>query len=92
MTEQTAARVAPPADEPQLTEHVHVLMTPHMRAFLLGSKVRDGARSVGAVARGLLEDAITAYADQHPAEYELRIELGRGELARRAEVEQPNSA
>ena len=80
----TTARVAPAAPRPQLTEHVNVLMTEDMRAFLLGSKARDGARGEGAAARALLEDAIATYADQHPTEYELRVELGRAALAERA--------
>ncbi len=84
MTETTEARVAPAAPAPQLTEHVNVLMTADMRAFLLGSKRRDGARSEAAVARELIEQAIGSYADVHPAEYELRIELGRTELTERA--------
>lgn len=80
---ENPARVAPAAPRPQLTEHVNVLMTEEMRAFLLGSKERDGARGEGAAARALLEDAIAAYANTHPAEYELRVELGRAALAGR---------
>jgi hypothetical protein len=83
MTDTTEARVAPAAETAELTEHVNVLVTPRMRAFLLGSKIRDEARSEGAAARALLQDAIGDYADQHPAEYELRLEIGEEELARR---------
>lgn len=79
----TEGRVAPAAEGPSLTEHVNVLMTEDMRALLLGSKLRDGARSEGAAARALLEDAINAYADRFPDEYALRLELGQAELARR---------
>jgi len=81
---ETTARVAPAAEGPRLTEHVNVLMTEDMRAFLLGSKVRDAARGEGAAARALLEAVIGAYADAHPGEYELRVELGRAALAERA--------
>jgi hypothetical protein len=84
MTEQTEARVAPAAEPALLTEHVNVLMTEETRAFLLGSKIRDGARSEAAVARNLLEDSIGTYADRYPDEYALRAELGRAELTRRA--------
>lgn len=84
MTEQTAARVAPAAEPALLTEHVNVLMTEQTRAFLLGSKIRDEARSEGAVARNLIEDAIGSYADRYPDEYALRLDIGRAELVRRA--------
>ncbi len=83
MTDETRARVAPAAEGPELTEHVNVLMTCDMRAFLLGSKERDEARSEGAVARNLLADAIGAYSDLNPDEYVLRLDLGRAELTRR---------
>lgn len=81
----TPGRVAPPAEEPQLTEHVNILMTEETRAFLLGCMLADGARSVSAVARALLQDAIDQYADRAGiTEYTRRIKLGRRELARRA--------
>lgn len=83
MTNETRARVAPAAESAQLTEQVSVLTTEDMRAFLLGSKIRDSGRSEGAAARALLEDAIASYAGAWPAEYELRMEVGRAELARR---------
>lgn len=86
MTDSTTARVAPAADSPLLTEHVNVLMTEETRAFLLGSKVADGARSEGAVARALLETEIDAYAGRHPQEYERRVALGRAELIRRTSL------
>lgn len=84
MTDETTARVAPAAEPAQLTEHVNVLMTEETRAFLLGSKIRDNARSEGAVARELLEDAIGTFRDRHPQEADLRSELGQKELVRRA--------
>jgi len=83
MTNETTARVAPAAEPALFTEHVNVLMTEETRAFLLGSKIRDAARSEAAVARNLLEDAIGTYADRYPNEYELRLEIGRAELVRR---------
>lgn len=85
MTDTTTARVAPAAAGPQLTEHVNVLMTEDMRAFLLGSKIVDGARSEGAVARALLDEAIVRWqGDVSTTEYRRRIELGRAALAERA--------
>ncbi|HYD28902.1 hypothetical protein [Brevundimonas sp.] len=86
MTNETEARVAPAAEPALLTEHVNVLMTEETRAFLLGSKIADGARSEGAVARALLEDAIESYRTSAVlnAEYDRRIKLGRAELIKRA--------
>lgn len=86
MTTQTEGRVAPAAEAAQLTEHVNVLMPGETRAFILGSKLADGARSEGAVARALIDDAIEAYRDSRPAEYTRRCELGRQELERRAQL------
>jgi hypothetical protein len=77
MTEQTTARVAPPAEGAQLTEHVNVLLTEETRAFLLGSKQADGARSEGAVARALLVDAIRSYELAAPDAYAERVQIGR---------------
>lgn len=83
MTNQTQ-RVAPAADTAQLTEQLPVLMTEDMRAFLLGSKIADGARSEGAVARALLDEAIMAFAGTGGGvEYSRRMKLGRAELKRR---------
>jgi hypothetical protein len=84
MTDTSEARVAPAAESAELTEHVNVLVTPEVRAFLLGSKIADDARSEGAVARALLERAIYASKTVHAREYARRVELGRQELARRA--------
>jgi hypothetical protein len=84
MTDTNAARVAPAAEGPQLTEHVNVLMTDSTRAFLLGSKIVDGARSEAAVARALIDDAICDFTASNAAEYERRVEIGRAELARRS--------
>jgi len=84
MTNETEARVAPAAEPALLTEHVNVLMTEETRAFLLGSKIADGARSEGAVARALLEDAIRSFELAAPDHYAKRIELGRAELTKRA--------
>lgn len=84
MISSAPARVAPAAEGPELTEHVNVLMTEETRAFLLGSKITDAARSEGAVARALLADAIRSFEIAAPAQYAERIELGRQELARRA--------
>lgn len=86
MTEQNTARVAPAAEAPMLTEHVNVLMTEETRAFLLGSKFADQARSEAAVARALLEDAIARYAEDAPHEYAARVKDGRQELVRRASL------
>jgi hypothetical protein len=83
MTEQTAARVAPAAEGPELTEHVNVLMTEDTRAFLLGSKIADGARSEAAVARALLDNAIERFAAEDGCEMDRRMEIGRAELVRR---------
>lgn len=83
MTEQTAPRVAP-ASAPQLTEHVNVLMTEDSRAFILGSKIADEARSEAAVARALIDDSIAVWAEEQPTEYKRRVALGRAEMARRA--------
>lgn len=80
----TNVRVAPAADGPELTEHVNVLMTEDMRAFLLGCKIVDRARSEGAVARVLLADAIGQFRRLDERQYELRVARGREELARRA--------
>lgn len=82
-TTETEARVAPAAEESTLTEHVNVLVTPETRAFLLGSKIRDGARSEGAVARALLDRAIYAVHATHARDYAERVALGEAELARR---------
>lgn len=86
MTDETTARVAPPAESPLLTEHVNVLMTEETRSFLLGSKIADGARSEGGVARALLESAITRYAEDWPVEYRARVHAGRIELTRRSSL------
>lgn len=82
----TERRVAPAADGPELTEHVNVLMTEEMRAFLLGCKIIDESRSEAAVARVLLADAIGQFRRLDTRQYELRVERGRAELARRAEL------
>lgn len=79
----TETRVAPVAEPRLLTEHVNVLMTEETRAFLLGSKIADEARSEGSVARTLLDAAVYVYRRGHAAEYDRRVALGRGELARR---------
>lgn len=84
MTNETEARVAPAAEPALLTEHVNVLMTEETRAFLLGSKIADGARSEGAVARTLLDTAVHAYRCGHVKDYARRVELGRAELIKRA--------
>lgn len=86
MTNETPGRVAPAAEPALLTEHVNVLMTEETRAFLLGSKIADSARSEGAVARSLLEDAIESYRTSSvlSLEYDRRVALGRAELAKRA--------
>lgn len=84
MTDTTEARVVPAADSPELTEHVNVLVTPETRAFLLGSKIADGARSEAAVARALIGQAVLAFRAVSADEYARRVELGRAELLRRA--------
>jgi hypothetical protein len=85
MSETTsAARIAPAAETPQMTEHLSLLVTPEMRAFLLGSKQADNARSEGTVARALLDDAIEAFRRGEPGQYAARLKAGRRELARRA--------
>jgi hypothetical protein len=84
MTDETPGRVAPAAEPALLTEHVNVLMTEETRAFLIGSKLADGARSEGAVARALLDDAINSYRLAAPAHYDERVALGRAELVKRA--------
>jgi hypothetical protein len=84
MTETTSAvRVAPAAEGAALTEHVNVLMTPDMRAFLLGSKIIDQARSEGGVARSLLADAIESFRLAAPEQFAERVKRGRDELDRR---------
>ncbi len=84
MTDEITGRVAPAAEPALLTEHVNVLMTEETRAFLLGSKIADDARSEGAVARTLLDTAVDAYRRGHVTEYARRVELGRAELVKRA--------
>jgi hypothetical protein len=86
MSDEITGRIAPAAEPAQLTEHVNVLMTEETRAFLLGSKIADGARSEGAVARALIEDSIQAYrtAAVLNLEYDRRVKIGRDELAKRA--------
>lgn len=84
MNDTTEARVAPAAQGPELTEHVNVLMTEETRAFLLGSKQLDRARSEGAVARALLLDAIESHRTAAPEDYERRLTAGRAILAERA--------
>jgi hypothetical protein len=83
MTDTTEARVAPAAETAELTEHVNVLVTPEVRAFLLGSKIKDGSRSEGAVARALLDRAIYAVKVTHARDYADRVALGERELERR---------
>lgn len=86
--ETTPARVAPAAEPAQLTEHVNVLMTEETRAFLLGSKSVDGARSEAAVARALLEEAVSRFAAEYGlTRYNERVSIGRRELARRAALQ-----
>jgi hypothetical protein len=82
----TNQRVAPAAETAQLTEQLPVLMTEDMRAFLLGSKIADGARSEGAVARALLEESILAFWNANGPEYNRRMKLGRAELKRRRDA------
>lgn len=89
MTDETTGRVAPAAEPALLTEHVNVLMTEETRAFLLGSKIADGARSEGAIARALLDKAVYAYRCGQAHEYSRRVALGRAELIKRAT---PNAA
>lgn len=86
MTNETRARVAPAAEGPQLTEHVNVLMTEETRAFLLGSKIVDTARSEAAVARSLIEESVARFAETYPAAHARRLRAGREELARRADA------
>lgn len=84
MSETTStARVAPAAETPRMTEHLSLLVTPETRAFLLGSKQADNARSEGTVARSLLLDAIESFRLAAPEQYAARVKAGRRELARR---------
>lgn len=89
MSETTTSRVTPQAaaaTEPRLTENVTILMEPATRAFILGTRAIEAARSEGAVARALLEASIEFYRDNHPQEYAARIERGTEILSRRAGV------
>lgn len=85
MTDKTEARVAPAVEGPTLTEQLNFLITPELRAFLLGSRVIDNARSEGVVARQLLETAIAGFRRKHgDAAYAERVAAGQEELSRRA--------
>lgn len=86
MPNPTSSRVSPTAPDPELTENVTVLMTTEMRAFLLGTRAVEGARSEGAVVRALLEDAISAYRDQHPRQYATNAARGTQILTARAKA------
>lgn len=83
MTNETRARVAPAAEPAQLTEQISLLVDEETRAFLLGSRQADSARSEGAVARVLLTDAIESFRLAAPEEHRRRVTLGRDELERR---------
>lgn len=79
------ARIAPAAEGPSLTEQLNFLVTPETRAFLLGSRVLDNARSEGVVARQLLEMSIAGFRAAHGQEaYDQRVSAGVDELRRRA--------
>jgi hypothetical protein len=82
-TDTNEARVAPAAESAELTEHVNVLVTPEVRAFLLGCKIKDSARSEGMVARALIAGAIQHYRAAAPGAYDARVSAGMAELARR---------
>lgn len=87
MSETTDARVTPrpeQRDEPRFTENVTILLEPATRAFILGTRAIEAARSEGAVARALLESTIEYFREQHPAEYKARMDRGMEILARRA--------
>lgn len=87
MSDTVDTRVTPPAAvaaEPRLTENVTILMEPATRAFILGTRAIEAARSEGAVARALLESSIEFYRDNHPAEYASRVARGTEILERRA--------
>lgn len=87
MTEASGVRVTPRATggEPRLTENVTILLEPLTRAFILGTRAVEAARSEGAVARALIESAIDFYREQHPEEFKARAERGAEILRRRAE-------
>jgi hypothetical protein len=87
MTTNPRARVAPAATAAELTEQINVLVDEDMRAFLIGSKLTDNARSEAAVARSLMATAIKNHRRADPIGYADRIELGRRALAARKQVD-----
>jgi hypothetical protein len=85
MSETEPARLAPRAPAAVLTEQVNLLVDHETRAFLIGSKILDNARSEASVARTLIGKAIDAYESSHPDDYAQRVTSGYAELALRAE-------